>query len=222
MKQPSELPEKPTNPDMEIPESYNIWSVSYDHDQNPTRDLEAISLRETLTGMLFDTCLELGCGTGKNTLFLKDIATKVIAMDFSEKMLEEAKEKIPAGNVEYYKADISANWDFLNKKVDLIVSSLVLEHIEDVRPVFEKAYRTLTPGGVFYVGELHPYKQYSGSHAHFENDAGKFSLKCFTHHLSDFTNAASEAGFQILAVREYFDENSQPGLPRILTLLFQK
>lgn len=216
------MPGKPTNPYMDIPESYNIWSVSYDHDQNPTRDLEAISLRETLAGMRFDTCLELGCGTGKNTLFLKDLARKVIAVDFSEKMLEVAKENIPDGNVEFFKADIMASWDFVSKKIDLIVSSLVLEHIEDVRPVFEKAYRTLTPGGIFYMGELHPYKQYSGSHAHFENQEGKFSLRCFTHHISDYTNAASEAGLQIMAVKEFFDQKPQPGLPRIITLLFRK
>ncbi|HSV89144.1 MAG TPA: class I SAM-dependent methyltransferase [Bacteroidales bacterium] len=207
---------------MEIKESYNLWSGTYDNDHNSTRDLEAVALRETLSGMQFQTCLELGCGTGKNTLFLKSIAKRVIAVDFSDKMLEKAKEKFPDNSVQFIATDILANWDFLANEVDLIVCSLVLEHIENVTPIFEKAFGTLAPGGCLYVGELHPYKQYIGSHARFENESGKISLKCFTHHLSDFTNAANENGFEITAVKEFFDQNQPREIPRILTFLFRK
>ena len=206
---------------MDIEKSYDIWANSYDADQNLTRDLESVSLRQTLSGMVFDTCLELGCGTGKNTAFLKEIAKSVLAVDFSTNMLKAAKARISDVNVQFHLADISADWNFINQPVHLIVCSLVLEHMQQVKPIFEKAYTNLLPGGCFYIGELHPFKQYTGSHARFENESGRFSLKCFTHHLSEYTQAASETGFQIEIVNEFFD-NASTGIPRILTLLLKK
>ncbi len=53
-----------------IKDAYNIWSSIFDSNKNNARDLEARSLRETLDGLKFDNCLELSCGTGKNTEWL--------------------------------------------------------------------------------------------------------------------------------------------------------
>ena len=50
---------------MDVEKAYNLWADQYDTNHNKTRDLEAISLRETLADLKFDNCLEIGCGTGK-------------------------------------------------------------------------------------------------------------------------------------------------------------
>ena len=55
---------------MNVKEAYKNWSKQYDTNINKTRDLEAISIRNVLSEIKFNTCLEIGCGTGKNTEWL--------------------------------------------------------------------------------------------------------------------------------------------------------
>ncbi|HMF72569.1 MAG TPA: hypothetical protein VK616_13920, partial [Flavitalea sp.] len=62
---------------MDAKQAYDFWSSLYDSNKNNTRDLEAIALRETLAAIPFDSCLEIGCGTGKNTKWLLEKGAKV-------------------------------------------------------------------------------------------------------------------------------------------------
>ncbi len=41
-----------------------------------------------------------------------------------------------------------------------------------------------------YIGELHPFKQYAGSKARFNTEAGEQVVNCYNHHITDFTDAA--------------------------------
>jgi ubiquinone/menaquinone biosynthesis C-methylase UbiE len=207
---------------MSIKEAYNIWSEQYDSNKNFTRDLEGDALRSILGNFRFDTCLEMGCGTGKNTNWLLSKANNVVAVDFSEAMLAKAKEKIGDSKVVFLQANMLDNWIFIIDKVDLVTFSLVLEHVEDLQPVFLKASSSLSFGGYMYVGELHPMKQYMGSKARFETEEGTQVVECFTHHASDFIKAASVAGFKLVVFEEYFDDENREGVPRILAMLFQK
>ncbi|MFN8266322.1 MAG: class I SAM-dependent methyltransferase [Chitinophagaceae bacterium] len=207
---------------MNIQQSYNNWSSQYDTNLNKTRDLEAVSLRETLQDIPFNSCLEIGCGTGKNTVWLLQKAGHLLAVDLSEGMLALAKEKVQAPHVQFVQADITGDWNFAQQPFDLVTFSLVLEHIEDLGSVLAKASAVTQPGGYLYIGELHPFKQYSGSKARFETEAGTQVVDCYTHHLSDFTSAAQQNGYQLVFCKEYFDDNDRTTVPRIITLLFQK
>jgi ubiquinone/menaquinone biosynthesis C-methylase UbiE len=207
---------------MDVKQAYNIWADQYDTNHNKTRDLEAISLRNTLANIQFDNCLEIGCGTGKNTEWLIIKANQVTAVDFSEEMLSKAKEKIDADNVVFIQADITNNWTFPNKQYDLITFSLVLEHIENLDEIFKKASQTITPKGFVYIGELHPFKQYTGTKARFDTESGQQTVTCFNHNISDFTKAAQSNNFEIIEMEEYFDDNDRKIIPRVLTLLLRK
>jgi ubiquinone/menaquinone biosynthesis C-methylase UbiE len=201
-----------------VREAYNQWAAQYDTNQNRTRDLEAVSLRETLAGRALGQVLEIGCGTGKNTEWLVTHADAVLSADLSEEMLQKAREKVADPKVTFVQADITASWSFISgRKFDTAVFSLVLEHIQDLGAVFGKLAAVMQPGGQVYIGELHPFKQYAGTKARFETQDGTQVVTCFNHHISDFTAAASEHGFRFLGLKEYFDD---PEIPRILTLSF--
>ena len=58
---------------MSIQKAYNDWSETYDTDENLTRDLDQKVTRELLVNLHFNSILEIGCGTGKNTSFLVQI-----------------------------------------------------------------------------------------------------------------------------------------------------
>lgn len=205
-----------------VQQAYNSWAQQYDSNENKTRDLEARSLRETLAPLSFERCLEIGCGTGKNTVWLMEKAASVTAVDLSEEMLEKARAKITAAHVQFVQADITQPWSFAVTQFDLVGFSLVLEHIELLNPVLQKAAAALKPGGYLYISELHPFKQYNGSKARFETATGTQVVTCFNHHVSDFTDAATANGLELLTLKEYFDDDDRTTIPRLLTLLFQK
>ena len=207
---------------MDVREAYNNWAEVYDKNENKTRDLEAAALRKTLSGYRFENILEIGCGTGKNTGWLLNISDNVTAVDFSEEMLARARSRITSEKVIFKHADILKLWTFADRQYDLITFSLVLEHVEDLDEIFRKVSQVTKPGGLVYVGELHPFKQYSGSKARFEIENGTVVLTCFTHHISDFILAAKNAGFQIHDISEFFDDDDRTTIPRILTLLLKK
>jgi ubiquinone/menaquinone biosynthesis C-methylase UbiE len=207
---------------MNTQQAYNIWSQQYDTNDNKTRDLEARALQETLQSINFENCLEIGCGTGKNTSWLITKAKQITAVDLSEEMLAKAKEKINNNNVQFIQADITGSWAFATKKYNLVTFSLVLEHIQKLDHIFNEVGKSLVQGGHVYIGELHPFKQYAGSKARFETANGTQVVECFTHHLSEFIQTAKKYNLTVTAVNEYFDDGDTAAIPRILVLVFTK
>ena len=207
---------------MKINEAYDLWSSQYDTNKNRTRDLEKVSMSNFLHGNSWDRCLEIGCGTGINTVTLQNHCNEVVAVDFSEKMLSIAQSKIDASNITFHQFDILNPWTFTNKKFDLVVFSLVLEHIKDIKAVFQKSYEALNENGHIYIGELHPLKQYNSSKARFESENGTIELTCYTHHFSEYWKIAQEVGFTVVKVEEYFDDANKLEIPRILNLILRK
>ena len=201
---------------------YNQWSATYDEVENKTRDLEKVACQQTLADVPFKTVLELGCGTGKNTEWLSVGANEMLCVDLSEGMLQQAMQKIKSSHVSFAQVDMTKPWDFCNFHPDLITCSLVLEHIADLQHIFHQASGMIEPGGWFYICELHPFKQYSGSKARFETEEGLQVLKCFTHHVSDYFKAAITNGFTCIKLDEWFDNNNRSNIPRLLSFLFQK
>ena len=207
---------------MNVKEAYNNWAKQYDSNNNKTRDLEAISLRSTLANIPFHYCLEIGCGTAKNTEWLMQKAMQVTAIDLSEEMLAKAKQKITDNHVQFIQADILNDWAFAKNQYDLVTFSLVLEHIENLNDIFKKVAQVTIKNGLVYIGELHPFKQYTGTKARFDTDEGQQIVTCYNHHISDFIAAAKNNDFKILAIEEFFDDDDKTTIPRILTILFQK
>ena len=207
---------------MDIGKAYNSWAAQYDTNENKTRDLEGLALKKLLSGKTFKHCLEVGCGTGKNTQWLLTICDQMTAIDLSQGMLDIAKNKIQSDKVNFIEVDITNDWTFANQTYDLVSFSLMLEHIEDLDAVFQKLAKVSDTGTRVYIGELHPFKQYAGSKARFETETGTQVVTCFNHHVTDFIQAANASGFQLILIDEQFDDADRSQLPRILNLLFEK
>lgn len=203
-------------------EGYKQWAESYDHVANKTRDIEVKAIQTTSKkyGYRFNHTLEIGCGTGKNTEWLANISNYVLAVDFSTEMLQKAKEKVTNTNVVFLEADISKKWDFTDKAFDLITCSLVLEYIRDINHVFQQANSLLRSNGLFYIGELHPFRQYQGEKAKFDHEEGVFELECVTRNISAFFQTGIKNGFDCIDLSEWKAHEDE--YPRLLSMLFQK
>jgi ubiquinone/menaquinone biosynthesis C-methylase UbiE len=207
---------------MNIQKAYNDWSETYDTDENLTRDLDQKVTREVLANLHFTSILEVGCGTGKNTSFFAQIGGSVFAVDFSEGMIEKARQKVQEENVRFSMMDITQTWKADDRSFDLIACNLVLEHIKDLSFVFSEARRSLRDNGKFFLNELHPFKQYEGKKARFYRDEEKIEVDAFVHHVSDFFNAAQSNGLTLVKLNEYWHEEDENKLPRLITFLFEK
>jgi tRNA (cmo5U34)-methyltransferase len=94
---------------------------------------------------------DLGCGTGNITKAVLEEypRARVTCVDLSQQMIAMSKAKLKAyKNVEFYVADLR---DFKFGKYDVIVSSLVMHHLEgaDKKVFYRKIYNSLKIGGVF-------------------------------------------------------------------------
>ncbi|MEO8412992.1 MAG: class I SAM-dependent methyltransferase [Ginsengibacter sp.] len=207
---------------MDVNLAYDTWASQYDKNKNKTRDLEGQAMRASLENIRFDRVLEIGCGTGKNTIWFVEKAKQITAIDLSDKMLALAKEKIKTGNVQFVRGDITRPWSFGKGLYDLVSFSLVLEHIDNLDHIFRETSKSLQPGGYVYIGELHPFKQYSGTKARFDNEEGQQEVNCFIHNISDFIQSARKCGFRLVDMEEYFDNNDRNEIPRILVIILRK
>jgi malonyl-CoA O-methyltransferase len=207
---------------MNVQEAYTDWSATYDQDRNLTRDLDEMITREMLAALRSNSTLEIGCGTGKNTALLARISQHVSALDFSLSMIEKAREKFSSDSVKFIVGDISQPWCFADRSFDLIACNLVLEHIADLLFVFAEAARVIRQNGLFFVSELHPFRQYQGTQARFERHNETTQIPAFVHHVSEFISAGESNGLSFSGMKEWWHSEDQNKPPRLVSFMFQK
>ena len=188
-----------------VREGYDRWALVYDHDANPLPALEDPHVRKALGDVRGRDVLDLGCGTGRHTAWLAEAGARVTAVDFSEKMLERARHKVPAGDVRFVIHDLHHPLPFDDASFDAVVSGLVLEHLRDLDGFFREAHRVLRPRGRAVVSAMHPAMFLRDSRARFTDpDSGEVVAPgSLPHRLGDFVMAAVRAGFTLGGVDEY-------------------
>lgn len=93
--------------------------------------------------------LEIGCGTGTTALKHGPFVRRILATDFSEKMVEIAQEKANKSgvdNVEFRCEAIESISDH-NEQYDVIMAHSILHLLEDFEGSLLKLYDRLKPGG---------------------------------------------------------------------------
>ena len=214
----------PPSPD-DVAQAYNRWSASYDADKNATRDLDAVVMRRIPLALEGKDVLELGCGTGKNTVFLAEHAARVTAVDFSEGMIARAHQRLVTSNVTFVRHDVREIWPVASASVDAVVANLILEHVHDLAIVFFEAARVLRPKGQFFFCELHPYRQLVGGQATFTDPrtGEKVEVTAHVHTVSEYVNGGIEAGLELRSLGEWTEEGAPPDAPpRLISLLFER
>ena len=187
-----------------VQKAYDRWAATYDSQENPTRDLAGKVLR-SFEALFADlrVVVECGCGTGRNTPWLADRAGKVIGLDFSEHMLAIARSAVHSSRVEFFQQDLRDPWPVDGAAADLVFFNLVLEHIEDLAPVFAEARRVLAPGGHVLLTEYHPDRVRRGGTAIIRTEAEEVAIPNFFHSLERFREAAGVEGLSLLESREW-------------------
>ena len=181
---------------MKVIEAYKQWARIYDSNENLTRDLDRSVLQLILNDIKDKYIIEAGCGTGKNTAWFATQAQKVIAFDLSDQMLNQARQKISAENVEFVRHDILKKWPVNNFCADIVSINLVLEHLPSIDFPLQEAYRVLKMGGILCICELHPQKRLAGTQAKYYNKTTNTEIKVdsYIHTREEFSDSSKNAG----------------------------
>lgn len=183
---------------------YDRWAAIYDVEANPLIAIEEPVMREAIGDVAGLEVLDLGCGTGRHSLWLASAGATVTGVDFSEGMLEEARGKPGADAVRFLAHDLHQALPFARGSFDVVVSGLVLEHLAALDAFFAEARRVLRPGGRAVVSAMHPAMFLKGVQARFTDPASgeKVQPGSFAHSIGEFVMAAVRAGFAIEGVDE--------------------
>ena len=112
------------------------------------------------------TVLDVGAGTGFLTIEAARRARRVIALDLSESMLEEAKAKLEGGNVEF-RIGCAEEIPLPDSSVDVVIGNMVLHHCPRPAVAVNEMSRVLVPGGRLALSDMqeHSYESLRVEHA---------------------------------------------------------
>lgn len=93
--------------------------------------------------------IDLGCGNGVNTFFLRERGIQAVACDFSEPALNLLITKIPDANVLLF--DMIEGLPFLTNNIDVVIADLSLHYftLDETKAVLNEINRVLAPNGLF-------------------------------------------------------------------------
>ncbi|KAK2751553.1 hypothetical protein FQN55_000274 [Onygenales sp. PD_40] len=220
-------------------EAYDQWAMVYDTDNNFLQALDTLEMRSFLPQFLSllptptpsntpPKLIDLGCGTGRNTISLLHAAPStatIIGLEPSTKMLELAQARVDkyfgespsvpkqtqtgSGSggeeqdqdrvrLQIYNMLEPAAADGGMGDADGMISTLVLEHVP-IDAFFAAAAGMLKPGGVLLVTNMH--SEMGGiSQAGFTDPATGVKIRptSYAHSVAEAVAGAERAGFEVL------------------------
>ena len=118
--------------------------------------VEKPMMKSMMKNLKINKVLLLGCGTGDESLLVKEFnASKIIGIDISKESIDIAKNTYP--NCEFYVGDMH-NIPFDDNSFDFVYSSLAIHYSKNPEKIFKEVYRVLKKDGYFLFSVGHPLR----------------------------------------------------------------
>ncbi|MEQ8171672.1 MAG: methyltransferase domain-containing protein [Candidatus Eremiobacterota bacterium] len=193
--------------ELDTASGYDRWAPVYEKDGNPMVNLDELVFGEEFTfNVKGKSVIDLGCGTGRHSIKFAEKGASVTALDISSGMLKEALGKKGSEKVKFICHDLSDKLPVPDGNFDFVISSLVLEHIENLLYFFKEAKRVCKKNGKIFITAMHPSMMLLDVQANFkDSDTGEeIRPKGYPNQMSDFVNAIIKSGLTIESFKEYF------------------
>lgn len=181
---------------------YGEWVTTYERTVEDAMDIALLDALVTPSWPALSPAADLGCGTGRTGAWLRRHGVGTIdGVDLTPEMLEVARSK------QVYRRLVEANLTATGLQTSdyrLVTVCLVDEHLSDLRPLYDEAYRLAAPGGLLVLVAYHPhFIMASGMPTHYTNAGGEsIAIETHLHLISDHVTAALAAGWSLAEMQE--------------------
>lgn len=200
--------------------AYDLWSEVYDIDGNFLQALDTLEMQSLFPQLMSLVAapppwkiVDMGCGTGRNTLQLLSVPNAVVVgLDASPKMLQVARSKVAIRSNDWDQTSARAKevrfeiHDLVADTVipacalnaDVLVSTLVLEHIP-LSHYFQAICRIVKVSGLALVTNMHSEMGEISQAGFVDSKTGeKVRPQSYAHRLEDVIAEAEVHGLEVV------------------------
>lgn len=188
-------------PTVSARDGYGEWAATYEGSVPNQLDIRVFEHLKSVDWSETSECLDLACGTGRIGDWLREKGVaKIDGIDITPEMLERARGKnlyrtLSLGSVE--------ETGIAHSGYNLLVMSLVDEHLARLERVYQEAFRLSARPSRFVVVGMHPFFFMTGMPTHFKDSEGKpKAIETHIHLPSDHVRAALAAGWTLQEMYE--------------------
>jgi len=180
---------------------------------------------------------DIGCGTGRHwKKFESQYPEQIVGFDESEGMLSILHSKFPKHQIVKIKGD-QFPVNFQNR-FDIIISTLTLAHIKNLKKAMIAWAKLLDIGGEIIITDYHPDLLNKGGKRTFAFEKKSISIKNYIHPLDLIIEIWTGLGFTLIhrdqiyideSIRSYYENKNSlalyekfKGTPLIYSLYFRK
>lgn len=165
---------------------YQKWASTYDEPSNPLIEAESKVLADIIGDVAGKKILDLGCGTGRHAILLAVARTNAagLAIVFINAELHAVPQQ---------------------DQFDLVLCSLVLSHVPDLRPAMKEMARLVRPGGRIIITDLRTDHWFRKTKK--IRKFGTYVTDGYKHTLADYRAAITTSGLALARLGKiYFDD----------------
>jgi SAM-dependent methyltransferase len=192
-------------------DAYRQWAATYDEPGNELLELDLPAIDAILDVLPLGTAVDAACGTGRLARRLARQGHRVVGVDSSVDMLQQAREGV--AGVSFLVGDLH-DLPMPDASVDLVTNALALTHVADLDRVLCEFARVLRPRGTAIISDVHPDLVALGSAVKAQTPSGQPQLAaCHRRTVADYLRAAMSAGFRVRGFEEQWRSGEGPAGP---------
>ncbi|MFD0365834.1 class I SAM-dependent DNA methyltransferase [Nocardia sp. GCM10030253] len=189
-------------PTVDVATGYDGWAPTYEQTVMDEMDLALLERLQHPEWARVRRAADLGCGTGRTGAWLRGRGISSIdGVDVSAGMLERARAR--DAHTTLVEADVR-DTGLPSGAYDLVISSLIDEHLPKLAPYYAEAWRLAAPGASCVMVSYHPqFMMVTGMPTHYTTSSGEsVAISTDLHLVSEHVSAALEAGWVLTEMAE--------------------
>ncbi|MFE7796175.1 class I SAM-dependent DNA methyltransferase [Nocardia sp. NPDC057440] len=189
-------------PIVDVATGYDGWAPTYEQTVMDEMDLALLERLHRPDWARVRRAADLGCGTGRTGAWLRGRGiTNIDGVDVSAGMLALAGTR--GAHTTLAQADVR-DTGLPSGAYDLVISSLIDEHLPTLAPYYAEAWRLAAPGASCVMVSYHPqFMMVTGMPTHYTTPSGEsVAISTNLHMMNEHMSAALETGWVLTEMVE--------------------